>query len=271
MSPPSLEKGNPYAAPSASLQPDDDGSAARFNPDGKSVGSDRVVGWYGSGFDMFKSNVGIWIVMSLVFMVIVVVLSFIPLVNIAVNIIFPVFVGGFMLGCAAIDRGEDLRIDHLFEGFQKHFGSLAIVGLLYMAILFGMMIVVGILAAMVIGIGGLGAMMSGGGNGSAALFAGGVGIGIILLVLVVLALSIPLAMAVWYAPALVVFHNMAPIDAMKSSFSGCMKNILPFLIYGILYLVFAIVATIPFGLGWFVLGPVIVASVYTSYKEIYLS
>jgi uncharacterized membrane protein len=43
----------------------------------------------------------------------------------------------------------------------------------------------------------------------------------------------------------------------------------PFLIYGIIMLVLSILATIPLGLGWLVLGPVAVASVYVAYRDIY--
>jgi hypothetical protein len=34
--------------------------------------------------------------------------------------------------------------------------------------------------------------------------------------------------------------------------------------------VLAILASIPFGLGWLVLGPVMICSVYASYRDIYL-
>jgi hypothetical protein len=33
--------------------------------------------------------------------------------------------------------------------------------------------------------------------------------------------------------------------------------------------VLAIFASIPFGLGWFALGPVVVGSVYAAYRDIY--
>jgi len=45
--------------------------------------------------------------------------------------------------------------------------------------------------------------------------------------------------------------------------------VMPMLIYSLLGLVFAIVASIPFGLGWFVLLPVFAGSVYASYKDIF--
>ena len=60
------------------------------------------------------------------------------------------------------------------------------------------------------------------------------------------------------------------IEAMKLSFMGCLKNILPFLIYGIVGFVLMVIATIPFGLGWLILAPVVLATVYVGYKDIFL-
>jgi uncharacterized membrane protein len=48
-----------------------------------------------------------------------------------------------------------------------------------------------------------------------------------------------------------------------------MRNVPPFLVYGMLGILFAIVASIPFGLGWLVLLPVYAASMYASYKDIF--
>jgi uncharacterized membrane protein len=91
-----------------------------------------------------------------------------------------------------------------------------------------------------------------------------------LAMLVMFALLLPLMMALWFAPALVVFHERGPVEAMKESFVGCLKNIVPFLVYGLVGLVFAILASIPVGLGWLLLGPVLIASLYASYRDIYL-
>jgi hypothetical protein len=43
----------------------------------------------------------------------------------------------------------------------------------------------------------------------------------------------------------------------------------PGLVYGVLLFVFAVLATIPLGLGWLVLGPVVTASVYASYRDVF--
>ena len=47
----------------------------------------------------------------------------------------PVFMGGLMMGCHAIEQGEPLRVSHLFEGFQgAHFVPLMIIGAVNIAL-----------------------------------------------------------------------------------------------------------------------------------------
>ena len=44
---------------------------------------------------------------------------------------------------------------------------------------------------------------------------------------------------------------------------------MPFLLYGVIGLGLIIVASIPLGLGWFILGPLLYATVYSSYCDIF--
>jgi uncharacterized membrane protein len=48
-----------------------------------------------------------------------------------------------------------------------------------------------------------------------------------------------------------------------------LKNAVPFLLYGVIYIVAAIVASIAFGLGWIVLVPVVLLTQYVSYKDLF--
>jgi uncharacterized membrane protein len=84
-----------------------------------------------------------------------------------------------------------------------------------------------------------------------------------------LLLLVPLIMAIWFAPPLIMLAGLAPTAAMKASFSACVRNIVPFLVYGLIGLVLMVVATLPVGLGWIVLAPVMVASIYASYCDIF--
>jgi uncharacterized membrane protein len=87
--------------------------------------------------------------------------------------------------------------------------------------------------------------------------------------LVALSLSIPLMMAAWFAPLLVIFKNMTALEAMRISFFACVKNIVAFQIYGFILIVLTILATMPYGLGLFVLVPTLFASIYASYQDIF--
>jgi uncharacterized membrane protein len=93
---------------------------------------------------------------------------------------------------------------------------------------------------------------------------------ILLVVLVVLALMMPLIMALWFAPALVVFHDVQPMAAMRSSFQGCLRNFVPFLAYGIVAFLLGIVAVIPLGLGLLVYGPLLWGTMYVGYRDIFV-
>ncbi len=48
-----------------------------------------------------------------------------------------------------------------------------------------------------------------------------------------------------------------------------LTNWLPFLVYGLIYLVAAFVASIPFGLGWILLVPVVLLTMYVSYRDVF--
>ncbi len=246
---------NPFEVPQKSPA----GGSSGADPRGVEAG--RGVEWLKTGWQLFLKNPGIWIAIAVTWIVIFVVLNFIPVVGaLAFYFLAPVFTAGTLLGCRDLSQGGELRFDHLFAGFKQNTGSLVLVGLFYVIGIF----LVGIIAVAVVGGGAVsGALI--GDVGGGAMAAGSV----LLALLIVLALSVPLAMAFWFAPALVAFRGTAPIDALKASFAACLKNMMPFLIYGILLLVLSIVATIPFGLGWLVLLPVLIGSIYGAYGEIF--
>jgi uncharacterized membrane protein len=206
---------------------------------------------------------GIWIANIVIFFIIVMIMGMIPVISLVLNIFMPVFTAGFMLGCRDLENGDDLQISHLFAGFQNRTGALVGVGALYLLM---MIVVITVMFGGMFMFGGGTAMM----ENPEAMQSGMTGPGFMIAVLIGLALMIPVIMAYWFAPALVVFNeDLGVIDAMKMSFMGCLKNIIPFLIYGIVVMVLAIVATIPLMLGWLVLGPMLIGSMYVAYKDVF--
>lgn len=257
---------NPYQTPGAELERDD---GAVHNP--TSVGIGNGVSWFTDGFRLFTAAPLMWIVLMVVLFILVIILSIIPLVNLALYVIMPVFVGGIMMGCKQLDSGGGLEFGHLFAGFSK-FGKLFGVGLVYFA---------GIIAAVAVPF--ILFSQSGVGQEFLKIFAGqepdpnmfgspAATQEFLLFILVYLALVIPVAMATWFAPVLVALHDdIGVLTAVKMSFVGCLKNILPMLLYGIVVMLAFIIGIIPLGLGLLAVIPAVYASIYTAYKNIYLN
>ena len=219
--------------------------------------------WIVEGFELFKKSPIIWVVLFIILFLITIALHFIPILGpLVFYILSPVFLAGLMIGCKAQQNGEELEIAHLFAGFKKNTNSLIALGGIYLV---GQIIIFGVM--FIFGGGAIFTLMRGGQPDLAAMTAAISSA--MLAVLVGLALYIPLAMALWFAPALAVFNDMQPVPALKSSFDACMKNIVPFLIYGIALFVLSLIASIPLFLGFLILIPVIFTSIYTGYKDIY--
>jgi uncharacterized membrane protein len=254
---------NPYAAPKAPVADATSAPQGNFVPGGRGVAAARGWDWIVGGWNLFKKQPGVWIGLTVIAVVIFVVLSFIPFVGpLALTLLGPVFGGGVMLGCRALDEGGELEIGHLFAGFREKFGTLAAAAAIYLAAYVAIMVVV-----MLITGASMFAMM---GGGSPEMGAGAV-MGIVLAMLIAMALMVPVAMAIWFAPCLIVFNQRGAVEAMKESFSGCLKNIVPFLLYGLVFMIVGFVAALPLFLGWLVVGPVFAGSIYASYRDIYFT
>lgn len=231
----------------------------------KTVPTGRGLDWITEGFGLFRLNPFTWIVIFVIFVVLMALLSALPLVGSIIALALqPVLLGGMLLGCRDLAEGRELRIEHLFDGFNQDAKPLALVGVLS-ALAYA---AVGVVVFMVVG-GALGLSYLGGMMDQQALAMGGAMLGFMLSGLVGLALSVPIAMATWFAPALVLFAGLPALEAMRTSFVACLRNLLPFLLYGVVALLLAALAAIPFGLGMLVLVPTLVASVYVGYRDIF--
>lgn len=231
-------------------------------PEPRTVDAGRGVNWWTDAWTLFMKNPGMWVVLGLIFLIVCIVLSAVPLLGgLATALLTPVFAGGWMLAARKQEGGTPIEVGDLFLGFKDQLNPLLVLGALSLAASVVVFLVMGML--------GFGAMLGMGmGHQSASGMLAAMGAGMLSL-LVGLALFVPITMAFWFAPALVVFDGVPPVDAVKASFAACLRNMMPFLIYGVLGLVASIVATIPFGLGWLVLMPVIMLTAYLSYREVF--
>jgi uncharacterized membrane protein len=221
--------------------------------------------WIAKGWRLFARAPLMWILSILIWFVIAILLSFLPLVgNLVFQAINAAIGAGFVVACRSLERGGEFELEQLFAGFRTRFGPLLVVGLL---LIVGSIAILLVFAAFV-GVSILGALLTGDAQtvyqsimaSAMAIVLGG---------LVAAALTIPLMAAFWFAPALVMLNGVAPVEAMKRSFIGCFRNWVPFLVWGLVMTVFAILAAIPIGLGYFVWIPVAIASSYAAYREIF--
>jgi uncharacterized membrane protein len=236
------------------------------------VGAGRGWQWLVEGYALFRRSPANWMALTVVFGVIWVSSLFVPLVGpLLFNLFSPLLFAGLMIGCRALEEGRPLEISHLFSAFKPHAGPLVTIGGVYLV---GTIVVLGIV--LMLAGPSVGALMKGSSDletvrAAVRELAVALSIGA--------AIYLPLIMLIWFAPLLVVFDGMAPVPAMKLSFEACLKNTVPFLVYGLAILGAWIVLSVPaaFGpigaalmIGALVLSiPVLICSIYASYKDVF--
>ncbi|MBO1256284.1 hypothetical protein J3L16_11385 [Alteromonas sp. 5E99-2] len=217
--------------------------------------------WVMIGFRIFKRDAGAWVITALLWLVISIGLQLVPLLGfIAATLLFYVWQGGIMKGCQAVYEGKPFDVHYLFAAFKDNLKPLIQLSLLYAVISSLVMFAF------------LGDTYTEIVNGDEALSNPNLVVTQLLLgMCFALLLLTPLFMAVWFAPALIVFHNMPVLTAMKESFVGCFKNTLPFLLFGFWLVALYLIVMLSFGLAVFVAIPITFASSYAAYREIFLA
>jgi hypothetical protein len=254
--------------PARPLPPSDPPSGpGRREP--RALAAGQGAAWWSEGWQVFMAAPGTWIGIVVVLLLIVVALAFIPFIGTLIQTaLAPVFAGGIALGCHALAKGRPLTVGALFDGFGGgRFMPLLIIGLLYLAAMFVLwMVIIVVLLGVAGGAGLFSALSADPSQLGMALF-GSLGMTAIVMMPIALVASAAILMAYWFAPALVVLNGEEPIAALQKSFRACWQNLGATAIYGLIFIGLAIVASIPFALGWLVLGPVMAGSWYASWRE----
>ena len=191
--------------------------------------------WLVSAHALFARARVYWLQLILGYWMITVLVSLIPVIGvIAATLLKPVFAVGFLAAAWSIERGEPLRFSRLFDGFRSNLAALIPLGAVYGA---------GVIAAVM-----LSSMMDGGALmrlallGQVAESASVESMPGIQSALVFAALcSIPTLLALWFAPALVVFQDQPTWRALSLSLRASIANAGAILVYWIAVLFFFIV------------------------------
>jgi len=254
------EPGFPLPGPAAN----DPGPAALVMP-GRRVRAGAGVDWVTDGWRLFRKATLMWIVFLVLYVLIHLGLGMVPWVGMTIgSLVSPILMGGIALGCRSLETGGDLELEHLLAGFRRNTGMLFAIGVIYAV---GELALIGVFGAFA-GPSFLWAVIRGDEAGILDSLPEDP-LQLLLGALVVLALAIPLMAAYWFAPALAMLHDVPAVPAMKASLVACIRNIWPMLVYGLVTLALFVVAIIPLGLGLIAWAPLMVATMYTSYRSVF--
>lgn len=256
---------NPYAPPLTHVAdreerpPTDSGV---FIPYGRSRPPGRGAGWIGDAWRILRAQPGMWAVALILLFIAYVVLSLIPLVNFFVQLLVPFAYAGIAMAADQQRRTGTFELGALLAGFNKQPVSVLAVG--------GVTILAGILfiAVLFILIGAeiFGAAMRGGQPDPSILLSARFWMAF----LIGMAVMIPVAFATYLAPQLIVLHDQPALTAMKMSLIGCLKNILPGIVFLLCAMVLILASMIPLLLGLLISIPIMVITNYTVYRDIFV-
>jgi hypothetical protein len=208
----------------------------------QSVDPGRSVGWWSEAWLLFLRSAVRWTALGAVLMLAFGLLSMMPLLGgLVAALLSPVVVGAWMLAAHRVQGGAALDLRSLIPGLRgRPVRALLTLGAWLAGATLLMMLV------------------------GHALGAG------MLAVLLLLAFSLALMAALWFAPALVVLRGASPTQAALASLRAVRDNGLTFLLYAIVQLLLAAMATWPpYQTGWLVMLPVMLLTTYVSYREVF--
>jgi uncharacterized membrane protein len=183
--------------------------------------------------------------------------------------IMPVLMAGYMRICRSLEYNEKVVPGNIFAGFKTRTAQLASLGGM---LLLGILLVSMVTAAL--GGSALNAILETYSKSqdinalAEALLAPGSGVQLSLMV--GLGLLFVLMLAMQFAPMLVFFDNKTPFEALKLSMRASIRNIVPFSVYSLIMQVIAFaLSVVPMGLGWIILLPLGLTSMYVGYRDIF--
>ena len=229
----------------------------------KEVGAARGAGWLGGGFALFRARPLVWISLCAGWMLITLGLLIVPFVGgVVANFLQPVFFASFAIAARRQLDGEAVEIGELFAGFRSNVRALVNIGALMLIAeiaIFALMALLGFPTAVA-------------GEGDAAPtiadFARNLR-GKEWIILAGVVLTAAVKGAFWFAPPLIAFLGLSSGDAIRWSVYAALSNLGAMVVYGLTLAALFFVALVPWGLGLFVALPMMVASTFIGYRDVF--
>lgn len=230
----------------------------------RDVRSSRGPAWLAGGWKHFRGAPMVWMGLSAGWMLITLALVLVPVIGgVAANLLQPVFFASFAMTARKQLAGEAPEMGDLFLGFRRPLRPLINLGALLLAVEIAIFY---LMAAL-----GLPGMGAGDEAQEIETIADYVRLlqGLEWILVVGLVLTALVKGALWFAPALLAFHELSTAHAIRWSLFAALSNVGAMLAYGIALTVVFVAGALPWGLGLLVVIPVMVASTYTGYADVF--
>jgi len=224
----------------------------------------RGASWLAESFRIFRGMPLQWLGLCAGWISITLALIIVPFLGLIVaSFLQPVFFASFAIAAYKQLAGERIVMGDLFAGFRRQLRYLVNLGALELIAeiaIFGLMALLGL------------PMVGGesGGNLDLADYVEALK-GKEWLLALYFILTVIVKGALWFAPALIAFHGMPTMHAVRWSVYAALANVGAMLLYGTLLVALLFVAALPSGLGLIVAMPVMAISTYVGYREVFES
>ncbi|MBL8378178.1 MAG: hypothetical protein JNM79_09935 [Burkholderiales bacterium] len=195
--------------------------------------------WILHGFSLFRAHPALWLLLLLFYWLVLLLAGAIPLVGpLLGTALIPGLAAGFMVACRAVQEKTPPLPAQLLSPLKTNTRPQLVLGALYLGALTLVLTVValadgGALFRIML----LGAKVSRQSIPELQMSA--------LLGIIVYA---PVMLAFWFAPALTLWEGMSPQKALFFSFFAGWRNLKPFMVYGLGWVLFALVVPMIIGL-----------------------
>ena len=219
--------------------------------------------WLAGGWRLFRGRPFVWVGLTAGWMVITLGLVMVPLIGgVVANLLQPVFFASFALAARRQLSGETIDMGDLFSGFRRPLRALVNVGALLLA---AELLIFALMGAM--GLPGL----TPGDKGALFDFEAWVQAlsGKEWILVAGALLTGVVKGALWFAPALLAFHDLNTMHAVRWSIYAALSNLGAMIAYGVALTVMFVAAALPWGLGLLVAIPVMVVSTYAGYAAVF--
>ena len=188
------------------------------------------VAWLRAAYHMFSQHRAPWLLLVMSYFILLMLIRIVPFVGpFAMTIMKPVFAVGLLAAAWHQERGGVPQLSHLFQGFRANLRALLVVGAFFVV-----GITVAVYASALVDGGALIDFIGTGGTLTEEQLAAKLAdprltFGMLFSAL----LSIPVLVATWWAPALVVFQDATASAALGASLRAALANWRALATYGI--------------------------------------